>query len=176
MYLKAMATIVIQSTRETFQFALDAATEANPLGSASGRSTLNAPADGRVTGLVAIAWDSIYEELTNAYDRGREYISVGCSLVMERVKASILEAGDQAALFREILLEKIRVFVKASFERCLSLVPDSVRIGSRDCILSKVSFTQKVTLSGSVELCLTKAFDVAAEGGIELETEYSFAS
>ncbi len=117
-------------------------------------------------------WDEIENTLRKGFLLGREKAAELLSNVKARIDTLIQDAKEKAALVSQQLMIRIQAFQKEFLEKAFAQFPNTISVNGKPFGLSKINFTQSLTLSGSVELSLTKVFELVAEGEIQLSVEY----
>lgn len=167
-------TTIITPTREIFDRALKAGREA---GQATRLGTgMNAPLLASLQGKVDTAWSEIQKMLYQASIYGRAKVQETLEATIAKLNALLASAGDQVREFHDLVMEKIRSFVRSFFEQTLALLPTSISTsassGGVTMVMSGMTFTQKLKIGGSIEASLTAAASLLSEGEIEVASEY----
>jgi hypothetical protein len=150
--------------------ALKAARKAN-LSVVTGENP-NSNLDAGLRGRISQVWDDIENALRKGFQLGREKGAELLTSVKARLETLLLDAKEQASLVNQQLMVRIQAFQKDFMERAFAQFPGILQLNGKQYPLSKINFTQSISLSGSIQLSLTKVFELVAEGEIQLSVEY----
>lgn len=161
--------ISIVASRTDLDQALKAARAFNPIDQ---DTQLHATTHAGLWGRLDSVWDSIESALRKGYKLGAGAARSALDSAIAQADQLIAEADNLANQFQEALLEKLQLFVKGFINSALQRVPESLTIAGREFRISKVTCTQKMVLTGSLEMNVTKVFELASAGELELAVDY----
>lgn len=133
---------------------------------------LRADLDATLEGYLISAWDAIERTVRDAFMRGRDGAQLAWEDCQQKLAQLLERAGAQAKKLHALVLERLRTLLRELISHALSLVPDTLQIGSRALIVDGINCTQKLTLGGKLEVNVAKLCELVAEGEIEIEVSY----
>jgi hypothetical protein len=161
--------ISIIASRADLDQALNSARQVTPL---EHNTHLNATVNAGLLGRLDSVWEAIEHALRKGYKFGTDAARDALASAVSQAEQLIAEAGALANEFHETLLEKLQVFVRGFVNSAMQRVPDSLNIAGRNFTIAKVTCTQKIVLTGSLQTNLTEVFSLASSGELELAVDY----
>ena len=162
-------TIVLATTRESFEHALDVA---DNLDLEAALPALAGPLDSlRVR--IDEAWDAIKETLRDAFERGSEYTHDQVAKAIAAAQDAIEAAGQRAREVRDELMLRLQSYLDTRVDDALTLVREKVVVAGRELTLSGVQLTNTITLSGSLSASIQQVATATATGQLEVSASYS---
>jgi hypothetical protein len=67
------------------------------------------------------------------------------------------------------------MFLKKLIDKAMQLIPNSITVGVQQFSISRVNYTQKLVLGGSLTTNLLEAIAISSNGEFELAVEYEKA-
>lgn len=163
---------VMIGSREVFEQALEAARATRY---APNTVDLNSVADAALLGRFSDAWDTIEYALRKGYEIGRNKAKAALDEAIAQAEQLLSQAGDRAGDVQDLLLQHLQQFVQKFITGALTLLPSTVTIGTQNYKIAKVTCTQKVLMTGSIQASLTTVFALASSGELGVAVDYTVA-
>jgi hypothetical protein len=161
--------ISILASRDDLEQALN---DARTLITLEHNTHLNATVNAGLLGRLDTVWETIEGALRKGYKFGSEAARDALEIAIAQAELLIADAGTLANEFHQALLEKLHLFVKGFIRSAMQRVPDSLAIAGRNFRIARVTCTQKIVLTGSLEINLTQVVSLASNGELELAVDY----
>jgi hypothetical protein len=165
--------ITVIADTHVFEEALKAA---RATGYGTDTTGLHAAGDATLLGRFEAAWAAIDAALREAYRFGHEMARDALELAIAEAEQLVSEAGDRARDLRELLLQRLQVFVHKFVTGALALVPTEVNVGDKIYTIEKLSYTQKVLVTGSIKVSVMEVSSLTSEGEMAVSVDYTTAS
>lgn len=120
-------------------------------------------------------WEQIREALNTAFHHGWEAAKDFVQKVKDKVKDTSERLGQEAALYRARLLEKLQEALQETYNLMLGSLKQQVMVGEIGLPLKGIEIEFKLVLTGSVEVSLTSLCKAAASGEMTIKGSYGFA-
>lgn len=123
------------------------------------------------------AWDEIEGALRKVFQLGHSKAQGLLDKAIRTAEELVNQAGRNANEVYDLLLSKLRVFYEELVQQALTRFPTQIFLGDKTAYtIAKLSFSQKVALTGSIEFSMTQLFNLVANGEISIMAEYSLKS
>lgn len=161
--------ITVLSSSELVDTALDSAAQVKQL---KGLNTL--PSD--TMGKLEAIWVHVHDGLQSAYLARKEDVEEIFRGVAAHVKSALAAAGVKAQELQKLLLERLSRYMHALIDGMLSQVRAEFTVEGSRLRLSAIEISQSITLSGSVELSLQRAFELTSNGELSVNASYAIVT
>jgi hypothetical protein len=116
------------ASRSIFDHAIAAS---RAIGPEIGTQGLHSDLDATLDGLLCEAWDSVEHALKGAFVYGRDHVKDLIEVSRTRIEQLLEQAGNRARELHSLLLERMREFMHTFLNDALTLMPDSLLVGTR---------------------------------------------
>ena len=117
-------------------------------------------------------WDEIKVALNTAFYEGWEAAKELVRKVKDLVKDTAERLGQEAALYRARLIEKLQGALQETYNLMIGSLQSQVIVGEVGLPLKGVEIEFKLVLTGSVEVSLTSLCKAAASGEMTVKGSY----
>jgi hypothetical protein len=123
-------------------------------------------------GQVSEIWTSLKDAIKDGYMLGKEKIKDQ----IDRIMVSIDELMNTATSWRDEaynrLRQNIQSFIKTAVDNVIKFLPQSIELGGKQIPISKVGYSQKVMMGGTLKASVLEAVEFTTEGELEFSVEY----
>jgi hypothetical protein len=162
--------VPVVARREDFELALAAARKIDSGADVTGFASRM---DGAFLGRLDEAWSSVEGALRKGYELGKEKAKAALDAAIAEVEQLLADAGSQARELQASLLRRMHEFTQCFIQSAMARVPTVIDVGGARFTLAAVRCTQRLVVTGSITTNLTELFALAANGEIEIATDYA---
>lgn len=118
-------------------------------------------------------WDQLSATIKKAQVWGAEKVQDAVNSIVNAAEDLLDKAKDMAAEVHNNLIVLLRTFLKKLIDSAMSLVPTSVAIGNSLFSVSKINYSQKLILGGSLKFNILEIISITTTGEMQLTIEYA---
>jgi len=134
---------------------------------------LNSILSGDLLGRVSVAWESFTNALHDTFVHGKHYAEDNINGIIISVNELLKAAGEKARDIHNEFKKRLQGLVSKIINAAFQFMPQSLTIGEKSYPISKLSYTQKISLGGSLKANFLEVAELTAHGEIEIQVEYS---
>ncbi len=133
---------------------------------------LHSPFDGTWIGKIDSVWSSIQSTIQKAFIYGKEAITESIDSTLAYVETLLQQAGSKVKEVHNEILKRLQVFIKSLLDNAINLVPLFMTIGDTKFDVTRINYTQKLVLGGSLKANLLEIISITSNGEFHLSVEY----
>jgi hypothetical protein len=118
-------------------------------------------------------WDQLSATIKKAQVWGSEKVQDAVNDIINVAEDLLEQAKDMAAEVHNNLIVLLRTFLKKLIDSAMTLIPTSIAVGNSLFSVSKINYSQKLILGGSLKFNILEIISITSTGEMQLSIEYS---